>query len=220
MAINAGAEFNPAQPASGLPASRVYELCVVALLIGFALGYSVVGVRKAPALVRASAPVSRSGVVPDGHPVPTMEQMKAMADVKAAPLLEKLKSDPKNVNLLEQVGAVYNGTHQFMDAAIYYDKSLQINPRNVSTRTELASNLFYGGDVDGALRELQKALKYSPNDINALFNLGMIRFKGKNDPAGAIAAWQQLLKAHPGLDRRATVEKMIEQANQAITEKN
>ena len=42
-------------------------------------------------------------MLPGGHPMPTMEQMKAMADVNAAPLLEKLKTDPKNAKLLLQV---------------------------------------------------------------------------------------------------------------------
>lgn len=221
METNSAAESLRAHPASGLQASRVYQLGLAALVVGLALGYFVIGTRKAPASGRASVPAmtAKPGVLPDGHPPLTMEQMKAMADMKAAPLLEKLKSDPKNVKLLEQVAGLYGSTHQFKDAASYYDKSLQIDPKNVGTRTELASVLYYGGDVDGALRELEKSLKYRPDDINALFNLGMIKFKGKDDPSGAIVTWQQLLKAHPDLDRKATVEQMIEQAKQEIAAK-
>jgi cytochrome c-type biogenesis protein CcmH/NrfG len=62
-------------------------------------------------------------------------------------------------------------------------------------------------------------LKYSPNDVNALFNLLMIKFKGKDDAAGAIAVWQQLMKAHPDLDRKPVVEQMIEEAKQKIAAK-
>jgi cytochrome c-type biogenesis protein CcmH/NrfG len=40
----------------------------------------------------------------------------------------------------------------------------------------------------------------------------MIRWKGKNDPTGAIAAWQELLKTNPKLDRRPVVEQMIAEA--------
>jgi cytochrome c-type biogenesis protein CcmH/NrfG len=219
MANNSAAEPLPVQPVSGLRTSRVYQLCAAALAVGLALGYFVVGARKAPVPLRASASASKPGMLPGGHPVPTMEQMKAMADVKAAPLLEQQKSEPKNAKLLLQVAALYNSTHQFKDAADYYNKALQVDPKNVTTRTDLASSLYYQGDVDGAVSELQKALKYSPNDVNALFNLGMIKFKGKDDAAGAIAAWQQLLKTHPDLDRKATVEQMIEEANQEIAAK-
>jgi cytochrome c-type biogenesis protein CcmH/NrfG len=216
MATNSAAESLPPESASSLQASRVYQLCAAALVLGLALGYFVVGARKTPAPVRASAPTAatKPGMLPGGHPVPTMEQMKAMADVKAAALLEKLKSDPKNPKLLVQVAALYNSTHQFKDASNYYSKALQVDPKNASTRTALASTLFYQGDTDAAISELEKALKYSPNDVNALFNLGMIKFKGKDDAAGAIAAWQQLLKTHPDLDRKAAVEQMIDEAKQ------
>jgi cytochrome c-type biogenesis protein CcmH/NrfG len=221
MTMNSAREPVPPQPASGLKPRLVYQICGGALVLGLALGYFVVGVRKAPAAARASVPgmAAKSGILPAGHPPLTMEQMKAMADMKAAPLLEQLKRDPKNVKLLEQAAALYGSAHQFKDAENYYTKSLQIDPKNTGTRTELASVLYYQGDVDGALRELQNSLKYSPNDVNALFNLGMIKFKGKDDAVGAIAAWQQLLKAHPDLDRKATVEKMIAEANQKIAGK-
>lgn len=219
MWTNSATESLPTQPASGLQASRVYQICAAALVVGLAVGYFVIDPRHTAAPPRASAAAGKSGMLPGGHPVPTMEQMKAMADVKAAPLLEKLKSEPKNAKLLVQVAALYNSTHQFKDAANYYNKALQVDPKNVATRTDLACSLYYQGDADGAISELQKALKYSPNDVNALFNLGMIKFKGKDDAAGAIAAWQQLLKAHPDLDRKATVEQMIAEANQKIPAK-
>jgi len=221
MTTNSSTESLPALPASGLRLSVVYQICAAALVVGFALGYLIIGVRKAPMPARPSPTVAaaKPGMLPGGHPVPTMEQMKAMADVKAAPLLDKLKTDPKNAKLLAQVAALYNSTHQFKNAANYYNRSLQVDPRNVVTRTDLASSLYYQGDADGAISELQKALKYSPNDVNALFNLGMIRFKGKDDAPGAIAAWQQLLKAHPDLDRKASVEQMIAEANQQLAAK-
>jgi cytochrome c-type biogenesis protein CcmH/NrfG len=57
-------------------------------------------------------------------------------------------------------------------------------------------------------------LKINPSDANSLFNLGMIRLNDKRDSAGAIAAWQELLKTHPGLDKRAIVEQMISEARQ------
>jgi cytochrome c-type biogenesis protein CcmH/NrfG len=137
--------------------------------------------------------------------------MKQMADKKAAPLLEKLKGDPNNSDLLIQVGNIYKSTHQFKDAAGYYDKALQVDPKNVAIRTEMASCLYYNGDVDGAISQLQQSLHYDPKDANSLFNLGMIKWRGKQDDKGALAAWQQLLKSNPQLsaDRKAAVQKLI-----------
>ena len=140
-----------------------------------------------------------------------MEQMKQMGDKTAEPLLAKLKSDPNNADLLVQIGNIYKSMHQFKDAATYYERSLNINSKNVSIRTELASCLFYSGDADGALAQLQQSLKDDPQDANSLFNLGVIRWKAKKDTRGAIAAWQQLLNSNPKLEdaKRSQVEKLI-----------
>jgi len=105
MTTNSSTESLPAPPASGLRLSLVYQICAATLVAGFALGYFVIGVRKSPMPARPSPTVAaaKPGMLPGGHPVPTMQQMKAMADVNAAPLLEKLKTDPKNAKLLLQV---------------------------------------------------------------------------------------------------------------------
>lgn len=221
MAIDTTGQPSPNSPASGLPTARVYPLAVAALLVGLGIGYFGVGARTAPPLsTPRGAATAGKPTMPGGHPMPTMEQMKAMADVKAAPLLEKLKTSPKDPKLLAQVAALYSSTHQFKDAITYYDKALQVDPRNAATRTELASTLYYSGDADGALKELQQALKDKPNDVNALFNLGMIKYRGKDDAPGAIAAWEQLLKAHPDLDRKPAVVQLIAEAKEKAQAKN
>jgi cytochrome c-type biogenesis protein CcmH/NrfG len=143
--------------------------------------------------------------------MPSLAEMKQMADKQAAPLLEKLKSDPNNSALLIQVGAIYHTTHQFKQAAAYYDKAVRVDPKSVAIRTKLASSLYRDGDVDGAIAQLNRALSYDPKDANALFDLGMIKLQGKQDGKGALAAWKELLKSNPELstDRRATVEKLM-----------
>jgi cytochrome c-type biogenesis protein CcmH/NrfG len=149
--------------------------------------------------------------------MPTLDQMKHMADKQAAPLLAKLKDDPNNPALLGQIAKVYETTHQFQEAAVYLGKAVQADPKNVATRTELASCLYYGGDIDGAISQLQQVLQLKPNDANSLFNLGLIRWKGKNDSKGALVAWQQLLSSNPTLDskKKAQVQKLMAAAQQA-----
>jgi len=152
-----------------------------------------------------------------GHEPPSLEQMKQIADKQVQPLRDQLNKDPKNKELLLHIAFIYKSAHEFKAAASYFEKTLQIDPKNVSARTEMASCLYYSGDVDGALNELQQSLKYQPNDANSLFNLGMIRWKGKNDRAGAVAAWKQLLKANPNLDKKPIVERLIAEARQGNT---
>jgi cytochrome c-type biogenesis protein CcmH/NrfG len=186
-------------------------------VVGLAIGYLFRGSQSpaAPPQPAANAQAAPTNAQPaagamGGH-MPSLEEMKQMADKKAAPLLEKLKGDPNNSDLLIQVGNIYKSTHQFKEAASYYDKALQIDPKNVAIRTEMASCLYYNGDVDGAISQLQQSLRVDPKDANSLFNLGMIRWQGKQDSKGAVAAWQQLLKSNPQLsaERKATVQKLM-----------
>jgi cytochrome c-type biogenesis protein CcmH/NrfG len=149
--------------------------------------------------------------------MPTLEQMKQMGDVQAGPLLEKLKTDPNNAGLLVQVARIYESVHQFKDAAGYFEKALAADPQNVATSNELASCFYYAGDIDGALAQLQQSLKADPANANALFNLGLIKWNGRKDATGAIAAWQQLLKSNPALDenKKSEVNKLIAEASTA-----
>jgi cytochrome c-type biogenesis protein CcmH/NrfG len=197
------------QPTAGSSwqAKQVYAMAVICLVVGLAIGYLFRGSQSpAPPPTNAQPAAGAMG----GH-MPSLEEMKQMADKKAVPLLEKLKGDPNNSDLLIQVGNIYKSTHQFKEAASYYDKALQIDPKNVAIRTEMASCLYYNGDVDGAISQLQQSLRVDPKDANSLFNLGMIKWQGKQDSKGALAAWQQLLKSNPQLsaERKATVQKLM-----------
>jgi cytochrome c-type biogenesis protein CcmH/NrfG len=212
-------ESQHADPATGWNTIQVYILAVICLAFGLALGYLFRGSQARPVAEPFSSAALQPSMPPTvggGHPIPTLDQMKEMADKKAEPLLAQLKSDPNNAALLVQVARTYEATHQFKEASTYFQKSLQINPRDAATRTQLASCLYYDGDADGAISQLQRVLQDEPKDVNSLFNMGMIKWKGKNDADGAIAAWRQLLKSNTSLEnaRKAQVQKLIAEASQ------
>ena len=144
-----------------------------------------------------------------------LDDMKRMADAKAAPVLAKLKQNPNDADALNQLGILYRATHQFKEAEGYYEKSLELNPKNANPRVDLASCLFYTGDADGAIVQLNKALTYDPRHAGALMNLGIIKIQAKKDTAGAIAAWEKLLKLNPDFPQKDAVQRMIEQAQQS-----
>jgi cytochrome c-type biogenesis protein CcmH/NrfG len=208
---------------TGLPAKQVYGLAAVCLCAGLVIGYSFLGRTSDPTTAKSQPTANTAGAnasMLGGHPKLTLEQMKQMADVQASTLVEKSKTDPKNVALLLQIAAIYQASHQFKKASDYFERALKLDPKNVTAHTDLASCLYYSGDVDGALKQLNEALKYNPKDPNSLFNLGMIKYRGKNDAAEAIAAWQQLLKTNPSLDRKQIVENMIAEAKAGTSPKN
>ena len=61
----------------------------------------------------------------------------------------------------------------------------EADPKNVETRAEMASCLYYSGDVDGAIAQLERSLTYDAKNPNSLFNLGVMRWQGKKDAKGA-----------------------------------
>ncbi|HTX77762.1 MAG TPA: tetratricopeptide repeat protein [Terracidiphilus sp.] len=193
-----------------LPATGVYGVAAGCLVAGLIAGYALRAWRAPAPAARATAVSSASVALGAGH-MPTLQEMKQMADKQAAPLVEKLKTDPNNSTLLVQIGGVYHAAHQFSAAATYFSRAAQADPSNVAIRSKLAASLYRGGDADGAIAQLKQALHYSPTDANTLFNLGLIRWQGKQDAEGALSAWQQLLKFNPGLspDRKATVQHLI-----------
>jgi cytochrome c-type biogenesis protein CcmH/NrfG len=144
--------------------------------------------------------------------MPTPDQLKKMADMQAAPLLESLKSDPNNPELLTRIGNIYYDVKQYPVAIDYYERSLKLQPANAAVRTDMATAYWYSGNADTALAEFNKALTYEPNKANTLFNLGIVKWQSKNDAAGAIAVWQKLLDTNPNYEARDKVQQMIAQA--------
>jgi len=200
-------------PTRGWKPAQVYTMAAICLVIGLAVGYLFRGSASSAVPPSAVSQDESQGAMTTPAQMPSLDQMKHMADKRAEPLLAKLQKDPNNSDLLNQIGMIYKATHQFKDAIGYYQKAVQADPKNVAARTDLASCLYYEGNTDAALKQLQESLTYNPKDVNSLFNLGMIRWKGKGDTKGAVEAWNQLLKSNPQLDppKKTQVEKLLAQ---------
>ena len=213
----------PATASPLWPVTQVIILSSVCLVVGLVLGYFLRGsapTANSPRMAAAeSAAPATAAAMPAGmaggtapHAAPSLEDMKRMADKKAEPLLAKLKTDPNNAETLNQLGILYKATHQFKEAEGYYEKSLQADPKNVNVRTDLASCLYYSGDIDGALAQLNKSLTYDPKHVGTLMNIGIIEWQGKKDVNAAVAAWEKLLKLNPNFPQKEVVEHLIAQA--------
>ena len=201
---------------SSLPArwtgAQAYTLAVVCLLLGIAGGWLIRGSQSTVATPAASASAPNPAAMGASGSQPTPEQLKAMADAQAAPLLEKLKSDPDNPDLLVSIGNFYYDAQQYPVAVEYYGRALKGKPSDASVRTDMATAYWYMGDADQAIREFNKALSYEPNKPNTLFNLGLVKWQGKMDIAGAVADWEKLLAANPNYEGKDKVEQMIAEA--------
>ena len=198
---------------------QAYTLAVVCLLLGMAGGWLIRG-SQSPAVPAgaetASAPapggISGSPSGPGTSAQPTPEQLKAMADKQTAPLIEKLKSDPNNPELLASIGNFYYDAQQYPTAVDYYGRALKAKPSDAAVRTDMATAYWYMGNADTAIAEFNKSLTYEPNKPNTLFNLGLVKWQGKMDINGAVADWEKLLATNPNYEGKDKVEQMIAEA--------
>jgi cytochrome c-type biogenesis protein CcmH/NrfG len=194
--------------------AQVYGLTFLCLLIGITGGWFLRGARTT-AKVPITDPAAISSSTPPRQTF-TPKQMEQIAQNESAPLLEKLATDPKNPQLLANIGNIFYDAKQYLTAILYYRRSLEIAPRNASVHTDLGSAMWYMGNADGAIEQFQQALTYEPNKANALFNLGMVKWRGKLDAKGAVAAWQKLLDTNPNYTAKGEVRQLIAQAKKHI----
>ena len=192
--------------------TQAYVLAAFCLLIGVALGYLFRG-SASTAAAQASAATSaqqESGFHPQ-QPDPNARAALAQA---AAPLLEAVNKDPNDFDSLVKLGNLFYDGQQFPNAIQYYERALAIHPDNPDVRTDMGTAYWYTGNTEKALAAMQTSLKYRPAHPQTLFNLGWVRWQGKQDPKGAIEAWQELLQANPDYPQRQQVEQYIAKAKE------
>jgi len=212
-----------AQTTTSFTTAQAYTLAVITLVIGIAVGYFARGsspVASSADNAQAAAPVSTgpgtmgSAQLP-GIGSPQQQQQAPSPEMlaKAAqPLLDQLKQNPNGFDLLAKLGNLYYDSQAYPQAIQYYEKALAVQPDNADVRTDLGTAYWYTGDADKAIASFEKALAARPNHPGTLFNLGIVKWQGKNDPKGAVVAWEKLLQTNPDYPQKDQVQMLIERA--------
>jgi tetratricopeptide (TPR) repeat protein len=204
--------------------AQASALAVVCLLVGIAGGWlvrrstSTAGAAQAviaPAPVVAAAPVQPAQAnFGMQSALPSEQQLKEAADTQAAPLLLRLKAAPADAALLANLGNIYYDARQYPAAIDYYERSLKVQPADTSVRTDLGTAYWYTGNADTAIAQFYKSLTYDSKKADTLFNLGIVKWQGKKDGPGAVAAWKKLLETNPAYPDKEAVLQLMAQAQQ------
>jgi tetratricopeptide (TPR) repeat protein len=158
-------------------------------------------------------PIFKQTPVTTGQPSardPLMEKgaefMSVVMDYK-----RRLEKDPKDKDALLFMGNANFDISRFEQAEDYYKRYLDLDPTHPGVRTDLATSYYKTKDVDSAVRELKTVVTRVPYHEAALYNLGLILWQDRHDTAGAIEAWEALLKAHPNHPKAAEVQKLVDE---------
>ncbi len=104
---------------------------------------------------------------------------------------------------------------QFTDTA-KKNQPTKPSQENIHALSRYGQILFFNGDYDQALTLLETAAKLG--NAEAWLTIGNIRFSAKNDPKGAIAAWEQFLKVNKDKAFGARIPDLIAAAKTRLRE--
>ena len=165
------------------------------VIVGYMLGVSRPGAGSLPVTAVQAAAAA---------PAPTLvteQELQGWRNI--------LATDPKNLRANVELANRLYDAGRYADALPYYQQAFTLDGKNVSVSTDFATALYYAGRVDDALAQFDKSLSIDPKHGQTLFNLGIVKRDARNDPKGAIAAWERLLASVPDYPDAAKVRTMI-----------
>ncbi|MDD5543077.1 MAG: tetratricopeptide repeat protein [Acidobacteriia bacterium] len=190
---------------------------VMALVIGFLAGYIYTNQvnwnaqRGAPAANSADtaglppASADTSGRLPEGHPQinpePVIAAMKADAE-----------KDPGNIEKTARLANFLYDSKRYTEAIDWYQKALQLDPKNADIETDLGTAYYYTNDPDSALLHFNNALRNDPRHIQTLHNKFIVLLEGKKDTAAARATMKQLETIAPNDASLKELRDMLDRA--------
>ncbi len=183
--------------------------CAASVLFGVIVGYIMgtggnLGASRAGGYA-APAPVAQT---PPAAPLVNEGELQAYRDI--------LRADPKNINAATALGNKLYDAGRYAEAVPYYQQAFALDSKNANLSTDLGTALWYSGRADEALAQYRKSLASDPKHAQTLFNMGIVRLEGKQDPLGAIEAWSDLLAKNPGYPEADKVKRLIAEAQQKI----
>jgi tetratricopeptide (TPR) repeat protein len=134
--------------------------------------------------------------LPEGH-------LPVGASVVVKTLEEQAAQNPKDpVPRLKLANYLYD-LEQWPRAIAWYQKALELDPKNVNAHTDLGTAYFRLGRPQDALREYRRSFEIDPTHQPTMFNSIVVNLDGMHKLAAAQQAWDRLHKlnpSYPGLD--------------------
>ena len=169
--------------------STTIVIGLVCVLIGFGAGLLI------PPLLKDTGSSIRNYSQPA---VQSSQEASEQKQQQAITQYEKLTADdPQNAENWIQLGNLYFDTGQYGKAINAYRESLELAPNNANVWTDLGIMYRRSSNPEEALKSFDQAIKTDPRHEQSRYNKGVVLMHDLNDTAGAIAAWEDLLRVNP-----------------------
>ena len=164
------------------------------IIVGYMLGVSQRGAGSFPVAAAPQASASAPALVNE-------QELQGWRNI--------LATDPGNVRANVELANRLYDAHRYAEAIPYYQQACTLDPKNVSVSTDLGTALYYAGRPADALAQFERSLAIDSKHGQTLFNVGIVKRDGNNDPKGAIVAWERLLASVPDYPDADKVRTMI-----------
>lgn len=95
--------------------------------------------------------------------------------------LEMLKTDPCDPEVTYRLGRLYSWIDEFSKSEYYLQLTMDLRPKDLDAQTAYAYLLYRMQDFDAAAEEINRVLKESPDNIDALVAGGLIENARNNE---------------------------------------
>jgi tetratricopeptide (TPR) repeat protein len=123
--------------------------------------------------------------------------------------------EPKNPDLLVQLGNTAYDVEDWKKAVDAYERSLKLREGDPNVLTDLGVAYRNSGNADKALAMFQRASALDPNHWPAQFNLAIVYGIDKGDTKKALEILAKLKKEHPEIPALDRLSGEIEQRSRA-----
>jgi tetratricopeptide (TPR) repeat protein len=170
------------------------------VILGWVIGAQQAGLRPG-ASPAAPAPAPGQG---------TTRQAPPLDEARVQALMTVIKNDPANAGAALQLGNTYFDAERYQDAIKWYEESVRLDPKNPDASTDLGISYYYTGQTDRALEQFEQSLKLDARHTKTMLNKGIVLAFGKQDLAGAEAAWKQVVAIAPDSPEGQAARRALE----------
>ncbi len=120
------------------------------------------------------------------------EQQDAILNLEAT-----VTASPDDFQSWIRLGHLYYDTDQPQKAISAYTKSLELHSGDANLLTDLGVMYRRTQQPQKAIDSFNTAMKLDPTHLPSRFNKGIVLMYDLDDPQGAIASWEELLRLNP-----------------------
>ena len=170
------------QTSRGSITSSITLYLAVAFIAGFLSGAAFAVYKMGP-----------TGAVDDhNHDAVSDQQTEAISHLEA-----EVTANPDKFQSWTQLGNLYYDSSQYEKAVKAYEKSLELHSGTGDIWTDLGVMYRRTNQPEKAIEAFDQAVEVDPSHEISRLNKGIVLMYDLNDPKGALASWEELLRINP-----------------------